>query len=288
MWLPNKIAKLPANNLGKDYVIGDLHGCFELLQRLLASVHFDPQQDRLFSVGDLIDRGPDSLRCLQLIAEPWFYGVLGNHEMMMINFFLSYLQNGVIQNLYDTDESGFLESGGEWINAYFDIEQHIMLPEFTNALQSLLSLPLLLVVAEDKRRFHVIHAQLTKIKSEKTIPSVYVDKDIDRWLVYGKIPKCAVNSLLWGRSLTLMKHLLATKQTGLSTTFCGHTYAHKPRKVLSHLCLDTGAFITTHVDPEFNRLDYGLTLFDVQESCCHSTSATSHSIISQKMPRAMM
>ncbi len=223
MWLPNKIAKLPVNTDGKDYIIGDLHGCFALLERLLSSVHFDPQQDRLFSVGDLIDRGPESLRCLQLLTEPWFYAVLGNHEVMIINFFLSYLQNGVFQHLSDTEDSGFLENGGEWVNAYFDIEQRCMFPAFTKALEPLLSLPLLLVVGENQCRFHIIHAQLTKTKSDKTIPSVYVDKDIDRWLAHEKIPKCAVNNLLWGRSLTIKKHLLATKQTGLSTTFCGHT-----------------------------------------------------------------
>jgi len=53
------ICKLPTNQAGKDYVIGDLHGCYELLERLLDAVGFDKSKDRLFSVGDLIDRGPD-------------------------------------------------------------------------------------------------------------------------------------------------------------------------------------------------------------------------------------
>jgi len=93
------IQKLPSNTRGTDYVIGDLHGCFSLLERLLDEVRFDKSRDRLFSVGDLIDRGPESLRCLQLLAEPWFYAVQGNHENMMLNFFLPYLTSGKLEQL---------------------------------------------------------------------------------------------------------------------------------------------------------------------------------------------
>jgi len=59
--------KLPSNTLGRDFVIGDLHGCFDLLERLMKAVDFNFDKDRLFSVGDLVDRGPYSLSCLQLI-----------------------------------------------------------------------------------------------------------------------------------------------------------------------------------------------------------------------------
>ena len=49
------------------WVVGDIHGCFALLMAKLRACRFDPWQDLLVSVGDLIDRGPDSLRCLQLL-----------------------------------------------------------------------------------------------------------------------------------------------------------------------------------------------------------------------------
>lgn len=75
------------NRRGRDFAIGDLHGCYQQLVDRLAEVQFDPGCDRLFSVGDLIDRGPDSLRCLQLVFEPWFFAVQGNHEQMMLAAF---------------------------------------------------------------------------------------------------------------------------------------------------------------------------------------------------------
>lgn len=66
------IRKLPANHQGKVYVIGDLHGCLDLLWELLDEVGFDRNRERLFPVGDLIDRGPESLGALLLLAAPWF------------------------------------------------------------------------------------------------------------------------------------------------------------------------------------------------------------------------
>lgn len=76
---------LPANRRGRDFVVGDLHGHRLLLDDVLHAIGFDPLQDRLFSVGDLVDRGPDSLGTLALIEEPWFHAVAGNHELWLLS-----------------------------------------------------------------------------------------------------------------------------------------------------------------------------------------------------------
>lgn len=83
---PFKIT-LPANMLGKDYVVGDLHGDYDSLLRLLDYVNFNKAFDRLFCVGDLIHRGPKSNECLDLLkqfrinGEKWFFSTLGNHDV---------------------------------------------------------------------------------------------------------------------------------------------------------------------------------------------------------------
>lgn len=67
------------------FVVGDIHGCLQALNRALAAHQFCERQDLLLSVGDLIDRGQDSLGCLSLITQPWFASVRGNHEQMAID-----------------------------------------------------------------------------------------------------------------------------------------------------------------------------------------------------------
>lgn len=76
---------LNGENWQKIWIVGDLHGCRSQLDTLLQAHDFDKQQDLLISVGDLIDRGPDSLGCLALLEEPWFRCVRGNHEEMALN-----------------------------------------------------------------------------------------------------------------------------------------------------------------------------------------------------------
>lgn len=62
-----------------------MHGHFSLLSGLLDEVSFDSKVDRLFSLGDLIDRGDESSDVLQWLAKSWFFPIQGNHERMLIN-----------------------------------------------------------------------------------------------------------------------------------------------------------------------------------------------------------
>ncbi|EIV2084853.1 protein-serine/threonine phosphatase [Klebsiella aerogenes] len=67
------------------WLVGDLHGCFDLLMSQLRKLKFDPGKDLLISVGDLIDRGPQSVACLGLLRCRWFRAVRGNHEQMALD-----------------------------------------------------------------------------------------------------------------------------------------------------------------------------------------------------------
>ncbi len=93
-------ARFALNDVGRDFVVGDLHGCLEDLEKAMAAVQFNTQVDRLFSVGDLVDRGPHSMELLELHeSSDWFHAVRGNHDMIT-----AWVAQQVIDRLYAEDD----------------------------------------------------------------------------------------------------------------------------------------------------------------------------------------
>ncbi len=68
------------------YFIGDLQGCHEPLQRLLRTIDFSPSRDTVYLLGDLVNRGPDSLALLQTLAQMGSAAqcLLGNHDLHLL------------------------------------------------------------------------------------------------------------------------------------------------------------------------------------------------------------
>ncbi len=70
-------------NIDKTFIIGDVHGCYHTLVKLLEKI---PQKSRIIFVGDLVDKGKYSKDVIELVLSNNYEVVLGNHEYLMYNY----------------------------------------------------------------------------------------------------------------------------------------------------------------------------------------------------------
>jgi len=79
------------NREGKIFAVGDIHGCYDKLKRLLDRLPYEPGRDRLVFLGDYIDRGPETKQVLDLLCElkekdPSLIALIGNHEYILFEY----------------------------------------------------------------------------------------------------------------------------------------------------------------------------------------------------------
>lgn len=135
------------NTQGRDFVVGDIHGAFHLLHQAMLETGFIPGVDRIFSLGDLIDRGDESRQVADVLQIPGFNAVLGNHEAMLLDFveecgiesndlFAIHLRNGL----------------GWW--------KEVALPERRRIVEALKKLPIAIQVNTPRGRVGLVHADV--------------------------------------------------------------------------------------------------------------------------------
>lgn len=217
------LKKHPLNSQGRDFVIGDLHGCYEDFIRLLGELDFDTRCDRMFSVGDLVDRGPKNMECLRLIKEPWFHSVRGNHEDLMICAVLDNNQ----PDLWHLN-------GGDW--SYKD---NIDPDEVTELCKLASKLPLAITVDMPFGRIGICHAEAPKDWSS-------IDNDMGRDAKY---------KMIWDR--TKIQHKDTWTSENIDYTIHGHTPVTMPVAFGNSIYIDTGVVFKGRI------LDGGLTCLEM-------------------------
>lgn len=134
------VKRFSRNLAGHDFIVGDIHGNFTRLQSFLDSIGFRKDVDRLFSVGDLVDCGPESHQALEWIGYPWFHAVAGNHEDMAIRW-----PNG------NMDAGNYEANGGAWNVANTDAERWFI----SDALSAL---PIAIELETEQGIIGIVHA----------------------------------------------------------------------------------------------------------------------------------
>ena len=127
---------------GKVYAVGDIHGCYNLLMNRLNEIGFNFENDLLVAVGDLVDRGIQNEECINLIDEPWFTSVKGNHEDLVI--------------MGDINQSYFnchIENGGEW---FYELDYQTQ----REIIKKLKTLPIALEINHKGRKFGFVHGHI--------------------------------------------------------------------------------------------------------------------------------
>lgn len=202
------------NTLGRDFVMGDLHGATDSLQQALVKVRFDRDRDRLFSVGDLIDRGPHSLAALDLLAEPWFHCCLGNHELMMLQ---------ACENRDPAQLRQWLINGGGWAITDGGELSDQALDRFTLMTEHL-------------------HTTMTIETEEGTTGIVHAEPPED----WSQRQNTAIDHLVWSRQLARLAMLGQTASHPpihhVDRVYCGHTILDAPHQIGNVHFIDTGAY----------------------------------------------
>lgn len=210
-----------ANTAGRDFILADLHGCYEQLLSVLEDVNFDRRCDRVLSVGDLIDRGKDSLNCLKLLQEDWFFSVQGNHENMMLG--------GIKAGPGSDPWRGWMQNGGEW---YSKLSRQ-QLSTIKTLLPLVTQMPITAIVSTTfGKTIGLSHAQPPIMEWSKLKDGYRLSGD-EIWRA------------MWSREV--LRKNLQTLVEGVDITFHGHTIIKTPKKIANMHFIDTGFYVNKKV-----------------------------------------
>jgi serine/threonine protein phosphatase 1 len=218
------------NTQGRDFAVGDIHGCYVALDRLLKRVDFDQKKDRLFGVGDLMDRGPTSERFADYLDAPWFKAIRGNHDQMMLD---AERDEGALANWH--------HNGGSWSLAF-------TASELTLWRDRIDLLPVAIEIMTRAGKVGIVHADPVVPTWRELKASLSVmdqRRDSDRFFSWQGGPQ--FEKLMWSRELAstlvqaFQKGIDIARFPDLDALIIGHTPLRAPLHIANFWMIDTGA-----------------------------------------------
>lgn len=194
------------------FVCGDMHGCMDELMAALDAVHFDKQHDRLFALGDLVDRDPDSRGVMLLLNEPWFDSIQGNHEVLMIEADRGNADMHVV-------------NGGGWFSLLDQTERNELV-----ALAEALPVAMT-VITPSGRKIGLVHADLPGADWDEFMDRIGTQKVRD----YAQWARERVRNVRSGELAPIRN---------VDHVYFGHTPVKRPLHADNMSWIDTGCFAT--------------------------------------------
>lgn len=209
-----RVKHFSATRLGRDFAVGDIHGHFSRLQVALDAIGFDPVIDRLFSVGDIVDRGPECREALSWLDKPWFHAVRGNHDDYVVRF--------------DTcDAENWVYNGGSWFAGLAWDEQREFATQFAE-------LPIAIDVETEYGLIGIVHADCPfpswgQLCNELDSPES------------SKQLRLVQNTCMWSRRRFELQETHGVD--GVRALIVGHTPLRTPAMLGNVFHIDTGGWI---------------------------------------------
>ena len=198
------VMRLPRNERGRDFVVGDIHFKTIDLHKGLTALGFDKSVDRVVGVGDVIDRGPGVLDGLKLLGESWFFTVKGNHEQMLID---AYREN---------PNAVYAANGARWWMSIADDSKSMII-------EKLESLPSAIEIESTRGTVGVVHAD---------VPAGMSWQDFA-----GSLDNAQIENVAFWSMTRVIKHY-REGVPGIWRVCTGHTWVPQPLRLGNFLALD--------------------------------------------------
>lgn len=219
------------------YAIGDIQGCYKEFMELLSKINFKPGRDTLYLVGDLVNRGPESLKVLRYIYrhQDSIITVLGNHDIYLIGRYAGVIEAG-------TDDT---------------INQILEASDSSKLVGYLRSCPLLFQDANYILVHAGIHPSITlnKLSTLNDSISHHLQSDnYDKFItkIYGNKPNLWSDELSYVKQMRFMVNastrmrFIDTKTYALDYKFKGEVYNH-PSELVPWFKIDMNSTIKKKV-----------------------------------------
>ena len=205
------------------YVMSDIHGRYDKYADMLELIHFS-EEDELYILGDVIDRGPDGIKILMdIMNRSNVHMVLGNHELMAIQTMIAETENEVIENL----DLWMWNGGGNTYKDLVDLSEE----KISEIVLFLLELPSFMEIEVKNRKFYLVHGFVGDTEEERVWNRPKLDTPNpleDKTLIVGHTPvalfygKSNRKILDYGRTLAARgEHLKIEHAEGFIDIDCG-------------------------------------------------------------------